>query len=143
MNTAFQQACEEAAERWSVPALAAGAVVGGTLTVCAVGCDPGTRFRIASVTKPLTALLCVESLDLDEPTGVWPDDVRVRHLLSHVSGFDCELPERDLGRFGDGDGALEAAVSKLPSVQRFVGVEELWSYANTGYWLAGWLAAEH
>jgi CubicO group peptidase (beta-lactamase class C family) len=141
MDTTFQQVCEEAAERWSVPLLAAGAVVDGAVTTCAVGCDPGTRFRIASVTKPLTALLCIESLDLDEPTGVWPDEVRVRHLLAHVSGFDCELPERDLGRFGDGDDALAAAVGELPSVHRFVGVDELWSYANTGYWLSGWLAA--
>jgi CubicO group peptidase (beta-lactamase class C family) len=141
MNTMFQRACEEAAGRWSVPALAVGTWAGGRAARCAVGCDTGTRFRIASVTKPLTALLALELLDLDEATGVWPADVRVRHLLSHLSGFDCELPERDLGRFGDGDGALAAAVGELGSVRRFVGVDELWSYANTGYWLAGLLAA--
>jgi CubicO group peptidase (beta-lactamase class C family) len=80
-------------------------------------------------------------LDLDEPTGIWPEDVRVRHLLSHVTGFDCELPDGDLSRFGSGDDALGAAVAELPNVRRFVGVEEIWSYANTGYWLAGHLAA--
>lgn len=141
MNTMFQRTCEEAAGRWSVPALAVGTWAGGRASRCAVGCDTGTRFRIASVTKPLTALLAVELLDLDEATGVWPAEVRVRHLLSHLSGFDCELPERDLGRFGDGDAALAAAVGELGSVRRFVGVDELWSYANTGYWLAGLLAA--
>jgi CubicO group peptidase (beta-lactamase class C family) len=142
MNTTFQQACEEAAERWRVPALAVGTWLDGRPAAHAVGCDPGARFRIASVTKPLTALLAVELLDLDDATGVWPEDVRVRHLLSHLSGFDCELSERDLSRFGDGDEALAAAVGELGSVRRFVGVDELWSYANTGYWLAGRLAAE-
>jgi|SRR5579884_1077884 len=141
METRIQEACEQAAERWSVPALSVGIDIGGDVAVSAVGCDPAARFRIASVTKPLTALLALEVLDLDEPTGVWPEDVRVRHLLSHLSGFDCELPERDLGRFGDGDGALAAAVAELPSVRRFVGADEVWSYANTGYWLAGFLAA--
>ena len=88
MNSTFQRVCEEAAERWSVPALAVGTWVGGHAATLALGCDPATRFRIASVTKPLTALLAVELLDLDAPTGVWPEDVRVRHLLSHLSGFD-------------------------------------------------------
>jgi CubicO group peptidase (beta-lactamase class C family) len=142
MNGRFQRACEEAAERWSVPALAAGTWIDGGVTTCAVGCDTGTRFRIASVTKPLTALLATELLDLDATTGVWPGDVRVRHLLSHLSGYDCELPERDLARFGGGDGALAAAVAELAAVRRFVGPDELWSYANTGYWLAGHLASE-
>ena len=90
--------CEAAAERWSVPALAVGTWVAGRKETFTVGCDAATRFRIASVTKPLTALLAVELLDLEAATGVWPDDVRVRHLLSHLSGFDCELPERDLSR---------------------------------------------
>jgi CubicO group peptidase (beta-lactamase class C family) len=141
MNTSFQRVCEDAAERWEVPALAVATWVDGRRATCAVGCDTATRFRIASVTKPLTALLAVELLDLEASTGVWPADVRVRHLLSHLSGFDCELPERDLSRFGSGDDALAAAVAELGAVRRFVGVDDLWSYANTGYWLAGLLAA--
>jgi CubicO group peptidase (beta-lactamase class C family) len=44
-------------------------------------------------------------------------------------------------RFGDGDDALARCVAELPSVRRLVGVADVWSYANTGYWLAGWLAA--
>jgi CubicO group peptidase (beta-lactamase class C family) len=70
---------------------------------------------------------------------VWPADVRVRHLLSHTSGYDCECG--DLARFGDGTDALPAAVEALPGVRRYVGVEQAWSYANSGFWLAGWLAA--
>jgi CubicO group peptidase (beta-lactamase class C family) len=65
--------------------------------------------------------------------------VRVRHLLSHTSGFDAE--RGDLARFGEGDDALGAAVAELEGTRRWVGADECWSYANSGYWLAGWLAA--
>ena len=125
-----------------MPAMVVGTSVGGDVSILALGCDPDTRFRAASITKPFTTLLAGGLLDLDGVTGVWPEDVRVRHLLSHMAGFDCELPGPDLSRLGDGDGALAAAVEELPGVRRFVGSDEIWSYANTGYWLAGHLAAE-
>ncbi len=139
MDSRFQAACEAAAAAWNVPALAVGTRVGGEVETLGFGCSPETRFRIASVTKPFTAMLALRLLDLDATTGVWPDDVRVRHLLSHTSGFDCE--NGDLARFGDGDDALGAAVAELPAVRRLVGVDEAWSYANTGYWLAAALCA--
>ena len=141
MNSRFQASCEAAALAWDVPALAVGISVGGAAETYAVGCDPTTRFRVASITKPFTATLALELLDLEAETGLWPADVRVRHLLSHTSGYDCELPERDQARFGDDDGALAATVAELGSVRRFLGVEEAWSYANTGYWLAGHLCS--
>ncbi len=142
MKSSFQASCEAAALAWDVPALAVGVSVGGAVQTFAVGCDPDARFRIASITKPFTAGLALDLLDLEAETGSWPPDVRVHHLLSHTSGFDCELPERDLARFGDADGALAAAVGELGSVRRFLGVDEVWSYANTGYWLAGHLCAQ-
>ena len=138
MNTSFRAVCEAAAERWRVPAL----VVGTGRGTVALGCDPGTRFRIASITKPLTAALALLFLDPEEPTGVWPEDVRLRHLLSHMSGFDCELPDGDNAKYGSGDDALGRCVADLPHVRRFVGSDRVWSYANTGFWLAGLLAAE-
>lgn len=141
MNTSFHAVCEAAAAEWSVPAMVVGTAVGDEVSLVAVGCDADTRFRAASITKPFTAFLAAGVLELDDPTGVWPDDVRIRHLLSHLSGFDCELPDGDLTRLGDGDDALAAAVAELPSVARFVGVDEIWSYANTGYWLVGHLVA--
>jgi CubicO group peptidase (beta-lactamase class C family) len=138
MNASFHAVCEAAAERWAVPAL----VVATHNELVAIGCEAETRFRIASVTKPLTALLALSLLELDEPTGVWPDDVRVRHLLSHTSGFDCELPDGDNAKYGSGDDALPRCIADLPQVRRLVGADVVWSYANTGYWLAGQLAAE-
>jgi CubicO group peptidase (beta-lactamase class C family) len=140
LDSTFFRACEAAAERWQVPALAVGVLLPGTsYEQLAVGCEPGTRFRVASITKPLTATLAVQLLDLEASTGIWPEDVKVRHLLSHMSGYDCE--HADLADFGDGDDALAAAVSGLGAVRRFLPVEQAWSYANTGYWLAGALCA--
>lgn len=141
MNTSFQAICEAAAADWEVPALVAGMATGDATEVAAIGCGRETLFRIASVTKPMTAALVVSLVGLDEAARVWPEDVRVRHLLSHTSGFDCEVGG-DYGRFGEGDDALERCVGELPGVRRFLGVDEVWSYANTGYWLAGLLAAE-
>lgn len=139
MNSRFQASCEAAALAWDVPALAAGFSAGGEVSTGAVGCEPETIFRVASITKPLTATLAVDLLDLEASAGVWPSDVRVRHLLSHTSGYDCE--SGDLTRCGESDDALASAVALLPRVRRFLGVDQAWSYANTGYWLAGHLAA--
>jgi CubicO group peptidase (beta-lactamase class C family) len=137
LDTRFQAIAEAAAVEWDVPALAIGISVGDDTETFEVGCDPGTRFRVASITKPFTATLALELLDLEMPTGVWAPDVRVRHLLSHTSGYDCELG--DLGRFGDD---VDALIAELPSVRRWVGVEQAWSYSNAGYWLAGRLCAQ-
>jgi D-alanyl-D-alanine carboxypeptidase len=140
MDSTFRAVCEAAAAAWEVPALAAGSSVGGRVETAAVGCAADTVFRVASVTKPFTATLALDLLEPEEPSGVWAPDVRVRHLLAHTSGYDCECG--DVARFGDGDGALAALAAELPSVRRLVGGDQAWSYANSGYWLAGWLAAE-
>jgi len=92
--------------------MAVGISLGGEVETLEIGCDPGTRFRIASITKPFTATLALELLDLEASTGVWTADVRVRHLLSHTSGYDAE--RGDLTRFGEGDDALEAMVALGP-----------------------------
>src|SRR2546423_15386227 len=138
MDSPFQAICEAAALEWAVPALAIGTAVGGATSTVEVGCTPDTVFRIASITKPFTAVLALGLLDREASTGIWPADVRVRHLLSHTSGFDCECGDDRLARFGDGAGALPDAAAELPPGRRFLGVEQAWSYANTGYWLPGW-----
>jgi CubicO group peptidase (beta-lactamase class C family) len=140
LDSSYLQASEAAALTWEVPAMALGVSVGGAVETHAIGCNAETLFRVASITKPFTCALSLGLLELEESSGIWPADVRVRHLLSHTSGFDAEAG--DLGRFGDGDDALAKIVAELPGIRRFLGVEQAWSYANTGYWLAGWLCAE-
>ncbi len=137
IDPSFHAVCEAAAVEWDVPAIAIGIAVGEDVETLAIGCDPDTRFRIASITKPFTATLALALLDSEESTGVWAQDVRVRHLLSHTSGYDCELG--DLDRFGDD---VDTLVAELPSVRRWVGVEQAWSYSNAGYWLVGWMCAQ-
>jgi CubicO group peptidase (beta-lactamase class C family) len=140
LDPRFQAIAEAAAVEWDVPAMAIGVSVGDELETLEIGCDPGTRFRIASITKPFTAMLAIDLLELEDATGVWAPDVRVRHLLSHTSGYDCEMG--DMSRFGDEDDPIAAAIAELQSVRRWVGVEQAWSYSNAGYWLAGWLCAQ-
>jgi len=70
---------------------AAAAVIAADGTVLASHGDVERRYRLASVTKPLTAyaaLVAIEEgvFDLDAPAG--PEGSTVRHLLSHASGLD-------------------------------------------------------
>ena len=55
--------------------------------------DADRRVRLASVSKPVTALACLVAaeegvIDLDEPAG--PPGSTVRHLLAHTSGLPFE-----------------------------------------------------
>lgn len=110
----------EARRRTDVPGVAAGLALDGEVElaadgVLALGSDepvrPDTPFRVASVTKLVTASLAAVCLDLDAPlaAGATP-----RRLLSHTAGW---RPER---------------AEPLPDEAR-----GLWSYSNAGYWAVG------
>jgi CubicO group peptidase (beta-lactamase class C family) len=76
-------------QSWPVPTAAA-AVVRADGTVVGTHGPTGRQFRLASVTKPLSAyaaLIAVEegAVELDEPAG--PEGSTVRHLLAHASGL--------------------------------------------------------
>jgi CubicO group peptidase (beta-lactamase class C family) len=69
---------------------AAAAVVRRDGTVAGTYGPTGHRFRLASVTKPLTAYAALVAYEegvyeLDDPAG--PEGSTVRHLLAHTSGF--------------------------------------------------------
>lgn len=88
-------------EGWAAPFAAAG-VTGPEGTIAAHG-DAGLAVRLASVSKPVTALAVLiaaeeGTLDLDEPAG--PPGSTVRHLLAHASGlpFDGQVPIAPPGR---------------------------------------------
>jgi CubicO group peptidase (beta-lactamase class C family) len=81
-------------EDWPAPLAAAGIVTasGDTYTQG----ETSTPFRLASVSKPVTALALLVAaeegvVDLDEPAG--PPGSTVRHLLSHASGLPFEGAE--------------------------------------------------
>ncbi len=76
---------------WPVPFAAAG-VTSAEATIAVKG-DPAFPTRLASVSKPVTALAVLVAaeegvLDLDEPAG--PPGSTVRHLLAHASGLPFE-----------------------------------------------------
>ena len=152
--------------RWGVPGVAAGVTAGGETVVRCAGvtslADPQpvteeTRFRVASITKPFTAtvaaLLAAQGLlELDAPVRravpalrladpVTQETVTPRQLLAHLSGLECEPPHH-LVVAGADAGALARAVATFPGVGQLTPPGEIWSYCNTGYWLAGQAAAE-
>ena len=70
---------------------AAAAVVSADGTVLGTAGDQDRRFRLASVTKLLSAYAVLVALDegaleLDQPAG--PEGSTVRHLLAHSGGYD-------------------------------------------------------
>ena len=92
MNTGFrlEEAVREARAATGVPGVAAGLLRDGDTVFAADGVlelgrtepvHPETPFRIASITKPFTAMLCAATAGLDEP---------MRALLSHTAGLRCE-----------------------------------------------------
>ncbi len=114
-----------------------------------VGCEPGTLFRIGSVTKSFTAVLVLQCrddglLDLDDPVSAHlpvpaHGDLPIRRLLSHTSGLQREP-------YGDVWDTLAApdtvtlladlarARQVLPTARRF-------HYSNLGYALLGQVVA--
>lgn len=81
----------ERIDEWDVPFAAAGVTT--ATGVVAVRGDTGRPVRLASVSKPVTALAVLVAaeegvVDLEEPAG--PEGSTVRHLLAHASGLPFE-----------------------------------------------------
>jgi CubicO group peptidase (beta-lactamase class C family) len=145
----IEQWVAEARRRWNVPGIAVGVLRAGEAIAVADGVgflgggeavSPETLFRIASISKPFTAMLAMTLvqdglLGLDEPPPGSPVDATVRQLLSHQGGLACEWPE-PIDRFGEGDDALLQLLAGEPE-RLPVGPGELYSYSNVGFWLVG------
>ena len=117
--------------------------------------DPGTTIvRIASVSKPFTALLAMQlvqsrRIGLDDDVApflgtihirnAFPKRVTLRHLLTHSAGLD----KVDIGRFtpeGRPPVPLETYLrDSTPPVVRMPG--EIIAYSNHGFALAGQIVA--
>jgi serine-type D-Ala-D-Ala carboxypeptidase/endopeptidase len=109
------------------------------------GADGRSVFRIASISKILTALAAVTVLALDDPAqdhlpGMrlpsWPGEpIRIRHLATHTSGIGGSYVEADPNDF-------EGFTAALPHVPLSNRPGEVWEYSNLGAVLLSWAAAD-
>lgn len=153
----------ERAREEGIPGMAAGIVCGDALAWSAgygvSGLDdslpvtPATRFRIASVTKLLTATAILQlrdagALDLDDPVrlhlpwflmGRGPDvgdtPVTIRHLLTHTGGLPRDSRLTDVSRRHQPNRL--AAIASLPDevIQATPGAR--YSFSHLGYSVLG------
>ncbi len=110
---------------------------------------PDTLFQIGSITKTYTATAIMSlveqgSVGLDEPVRAYLPDfklveedvaalVTIRHLLTHTGGWLGDYFD-DLG---PGDDALARMVERIADVPQLTPLGEVWSYNNSGFYLAG------
>jgi CubicO group peptidase (beta-lactamase class C family) len=108
-----------------------------------------TLFQIGSITKLYTAtalmrLVEQEQIALDAPLRErWPDlrladentaaRATLRHLLTHTGGWAGDY----FYDFGPGDDALALMAARVAELPQITPLGEVWSYSNTGYYLAG------
>ena len=111
-----------------------------------------TKFRIASITKPFTAILIMQlvaenKLDLNEPISTYlpdypkenGDQVTIHHLLTHSSGikrdYDNELPKN---KYPDRY-RLQESVAVFSSLPLDFNPGERFDYSNAGYSVLGYI----
>lgn len=109
--------------------------------------SPDTLFRLGSTTKMFTAAALVRLADegrvrLDEPIGIYASGldpaiagITSRQLLSHTAGLKDEAVM--FGKHDDSE--LGVTVRALNANSLFAAPGRVYSYANPGYWLAGYV----
>lgn len=128
-NVIFKKSYGDANREWNIPN------------------KPDTKFRIASVTKPFTAVLILQlaaesKLDLNKPITTYLNDypkeqgdkITVHHLLTHTSGLIRDV-DTDKKQFHNPKQIVEL-ISKEPLLFE---PGERFEYSNCGYNLLGYL----
>jgi CubicO group peptidase (beta-lactamase class C family) len=155
--TSLDAAVQGEANRWNVPGIAVGILHNGEISTTSTGfANLATRIpmtddtisQIGSISKVFTttlAMILVDEglLDLDTPVIEYVPDlplsdeaaresITLRQLLSHTAGFEGDhfLPG------SRGDDALSAVVSQFGTLRQWTRPGDLWSYCNTGFYLA-------
>lgn len=151
-------AVQAAMTRWGVPGLTVGIYRDGEIETHAYGvasletgypARPDTLYQIGSISKVYTGTLVMRLveeglLDLDTPIITYLPDLKLadeeaqrtitlRHVLSHTSGIEGDA----FASHGWGDDALTRAVADFPKLRQLTRPGELWTYCNSGFYLAG------
>ncbi|SPF38671.1 putative Serine-type D-Ala-D-Ala carboxypeptidase [Candidatus Sulfopaludibacter sp. SbA4] len=153
----LEQSAREELAKFNVPG-AAMAIVKGDRVVFSKGFGtanvetgeavrPEMLFRLGSTTKMFTATALVElslegKIDLDAPIGkylAWLppklSQITASQLLSHTAGIHDEAP-----MYGShDDAALGNGIRAWTDGWLFTAPGKIFSYANPGYWMAGYL----
>lgn len=141
-----------------VPGVALGVLSGGEVRAAGFGVTsvehplevtPQTLYQIGSITKTITATIAMRmvedgALDLDAPVRRYLPDLRLadedvaeavtmRHLLTHTGGWAGDY----FDDAGSGDDALALMTARLDRLEQLTPVGEVWSYNNSGFYLAG------
>lgn len=149
---------EAAMARLNVPGVAVGVYHEGREHVTGFGVTsienplpvtPDTLFQIGSTTKTITAtaamrLVEMGKLDLDTPVRAYLPGLRLadesvaagvtlRHLFTHTAGWVGDYFDDT----GWGDDALARIVAKLADLPQITPLGAVWSYCNSGFYLAG------
>jgi CubicO group peptidase (beta-lactamase class C family) len=152
------QRITEEMERLRVPGVAAGVFFEGREYQAGFGLTSldnplpvteTTLFQIGSTTKTITATAAMRlveqgKLDLDAPVRDYlgklrlADDsvaakVSMRHLFTHTGGWVGDY----FNDFGNGDDALARIVSSMESLPQLTPLGQVWSYNNSGFYIAG------
>lgn len=154
----LDQCVEHWRKHWGVPGIAVAVLNNGAVTSNGYGVSsietehpvrPDTQFQIGSISKVYTTSLVMTfvdegKLDLDEPVKTYLPELKLkdksvenavtlRHLVSHTSGIFGD----HFDDFGAGDDALERYVESMAELRQIYAPNELWSYTNSGFNLAG------
>lgn len=145
-------------ERWTVPGITVGILQNGKIETYGYGVTsieteypirPDTLLQIGSISKVFTAMLVMRlveagKLDLDTPVVEYVPELKLadetaqqtitlRHLLAHTSGLEGDR----FDDYGLGDDALAKAIAEFHTLRQYTAPGELWSYCNSGFYLAG------
>ncbi len=111
--------------------------------------DSNTLFQIGSTTKTMVATALMRlveqgTVDLEEPVRTYLPDLKLDnqdvarrvtlwHLLTHTGGWVGDY----FGDTGEGDDALARTVAEMAKLQQLTPLGEVWSYNNSGFYIAG------
>ncbi|TVR68575.1 MAG: class A beta-lactamase-related serine hydrolase [Sphaerobacteraceae bacterium] len=154
----LKQVAEQLLSEWQVPGIAVGILQNGEVETYGFGqasvetgfpMRPDTVLQIGSISKIFTSTLAMAlvdagKLDLDTPVVAYVPDLQLqdkeaqqtltmRHLLTHTSGLYGDWFQD----FGLGDDALGKALANIHTLRQISRPGEVWSYCNSGFYLAG------
>jgi CubicO group peptidase (beta-lactamase class C family) len=157
----FRSVCAQVVDemnRLPIPGAVVGVLHGDKETIAAFGTtnieqsipvSKDTLFQVGSITKTFVAtavmrLVEMGKLDMGLPVRTYLPDLRLkdeqvaqqvtlRHLLTHTGGWVGDY----FDDFGMGADALAKMVAKMADLDQLTPLGEIWSYNNSGFYLAG------